>query len=171
MNQEKGTEAFPSAILMTNETIIQSVGQILGELLEGDADMFLVEIRVKPTHNIKVFLDADSGVNIARCATINRGLYKKIEEAGWFPEGDFSLEVSSPGIEEPLKMWRQYKKNIGRTAEVTMNDGTILTGLLQEVTEDGIVLEETKGKNKKKEVIAHSLLFDNIKQTKIQVVF
>lgn len=144
---------------------------MVSEMLEGDPDMFLVEIRVKPTHNIKIFLDADTGLNIARCATINRSLYKKIEEAGWFPEGDFSLEVSSPGIEEPLKMWRQFKKNISRTAEITMNDGAVLTGLLQEVTEDGLVLDETKGKNKKKEVIAHSLLFDNIKQTKIQVVF
>jgi ribosome maturation factor RimP len=156
---------------MTNESIIQSVSQLIQELIAGDTDMFLVEVRVKPTHNIKVFLDADSGVNIARCATVNRALYKKIEEAGWFPEGDFSLEVSSAGLDEPLKMWRQYKKNIGRTAEVTMNDGSKFSGLLQEVTEDGIVLEETIGKNKKKEVIAHSLLFDNIKQTKIQVVF
>ncbi|MBZ5857820.1 LSm family protein [Flavihumibacter profundi] len=156
---------------MTNESIIQSVSQLIQELIAGDTDMFLVEVRVKPTHNIKVFLDADSGVNIARCATVNRALYKKIEEAGWFPEGDFSLEVSSAGLDEPLKMWRQYKKNIGRTAEVTMNDGAKFSGLLQEVTEDGIVLEETIGKNKKKEVIAHSLLFDNIKQTKIQVVF
>jgi ribosome maturation factor RimP len=156
---------------MTNESIIQSVGQLLNEQLQGNEDMFLVDIRVTPTHNIKLFLDADSGVNIARCASINRALYKKIEEAGWFPEGDFSLEVSSPGIEEPLKMWRQYKKNAGRTAEITLLDGTKITGLLQTVTEDGLVLEETKGKNKKKEVIAHSLLFDNIKQTKIQVVF
>jgi ribosome maturation factor RimP len=156
---------------MTNESIIQSVGQLLNEQLQGNEDMFLVDIRVTPTHNIKLFLDADAGVNIALCASINRALYKKIEEAGWFPEGDFSLEVSSPGIEEPLKMWRQYKKNVGRTAEVTILDGTKITGLLQAVTEDGLVLEETKGKNKKKELIPHSLLFDNIKQTKIQVVF
>lgn len=156
---------------MTNETIITSVEGLIREILEGDNDMFLVEIRIKPTHNIKVFIDADTGVNIARCATLNRALYKRIEEAGWFPEGDFSLEVSSPGLDEPLKMWRQYKKNIGRNAEVMLQDGTRIAGLLQAVTEDGIVLEETKGKNKKKEVIAHSLLFDNIKQTKIQVVF
>lgn len=171
MIQLKGTEAFPSFIPMTNETIIQQVSQIANELLAGDPDYFLVEVRIKPTHNIKVFLDADSGVSIARCATFNRGLYKKIEEAGWFPEGDFSLEVSSPGLDEPLKMLRQYRKNIGRQVEVTLNDATKKEGKLLEVTDDGIIVEETKGKNKKKEVIAHSLLFDNIKQTKIQVVF
>lgn len=156
---------------MTNEALIQAVSQFMQELLNGDTDYFLVEVRIKPTNNFKVFLDADSGVSIARCISFNRALYKKIEEAGWFPEGDFSLEVSSPGLDEPLKMWRQYKKNIGRTVEVVLPDSTRLSGVLQTVTEDGIVVEETKGKNKKKEVIAHSLLFDNIKQTKIQVVF
>ncbi len=145
--------------------------QFINELLEGDTDNFLVDLRVKPGNNIKVFLDADSGISIARCVSINRALYKKIEEAAWFPEGDFSLEVSSPGLDEPLKFLRQYRKNLGRSVEVTMKDASRIEGKLLEVTEDGIVVEETKGKNKKKEVIAHSLLFDNIKQTKIQVVF
>lgn len=145
--------------------------QFINELLEGDTDNFLVDLRVKPGNNIKVFMDADSGISIARCVSINRALYKKIEEAAWFPEGDFSLEVSSPGLDEPLKLLRQYRKNLGRSVEVTMKDASRIEGKLLEVTEDGIVVEETKGKNKKKEVIAHSLLFDNIKQTKIQVVF
>ena len=145
--------------------------QFINELLEGDTDNFLVDLRVKPGNNIKVFLDADSGISIARCVSINRALYKKIEEAAWFPEGDFSLEVSSPGLDEPLKLLRQYRKNLGRSVEVTMKDASRIEGKLLEVTEDGIVVEEIKGKNKKREVIAHSLLFDNIKQTKIQVVF
>lgn len=145
--------------------------QFINELLEGDTDNFLVDLRVKPGNNIKVFLDADSGISIARCVSINRALYKKIEEAAWFPEGDFSLEVSSPGLDEPLKLLRQYRKNLGRSVEVTLKDSSRIEGKLLEVTEDGIVVEEIKGKNKKKEVIAHSLLFDNIKQTKIQVVF
>ncbi|MCG7856468.1 ribosome maturation factor [Flavihumibacter sediminis] len=145
--------------------------QFINELLEGDTDNFLVDLRVKPGNNIKVFMDADSGISIARCVSINRALYKKIEEAAWFPEGDFSLEVSSPGLDEPLKLLRQYRKNLGRSVEVTMKDASRIEGKLLEVTEDGIVVEEIKGKNKKKEVIAHSLLFDNIKQTKIQVVF
>ncbi|WP_253271466.1 ribosome maturation factor [Flavihumibacter sp. ZG627] len=145
--------------------------RFINELLEGDTDNFLVDLRVKPGNNIKVFMDADSGISIARCVSINRALYKKIEEAAWFPEGDFSLEVSSPGLDEPLKLLRQYRKNLGRSVEVTMKDASRIEGKLLEVTEDGIVVEEIKGKNKKKEVIAHSLLFDNIKQTKIQVVF
>ncbi len=60
----------------------------------------------------------------------NRALYKQIEAEGIFPDGDFSLEVSSPGLDEPLKLKRQYQKNIGRNVEVTLQDGSKKEGKL-----------------------------------------
>jgi ribosome maturation factor RimP len=98
-------------------------------------------------------------------------LYKRLEEAALFPNGDFSLEVSSPGLDEPLKLHRQYRKNIRRQVELVLQDGSKIEGRLVEVSEDGIIVEETRGKNKKKETINHTVLFENIKTTKIQVVF
>lgn len=156
---------------MTNETLISTVENMLGDIISPHPDMFLVEIRVKPTNNVKVFIDADSGISIEKCISVNRALYKKMEESGLFPNGDFSLEVSSPGLDEPLKLFRQYKKNIGRNVEVITKDGQRKEGKLLEVSEDGFIVEETKGKNKKKEVINHTFLFDHIKTTKIQAVF
>ncbi|MBI2729600.1 MAG: ribosome maturation factor [Sphingobacteriales bacterium] len=156
---------------MTNEILISTVETMLADIISPNPDMFLVEIKIKPTNNIKVFIDADSGVSIEKCITVNRALYKKMEETGMFPGGDFSLEVSSPGLGEPLKLFRQYKKNIGRNAEVITKDGQRKEGKLIEVTEDGFIVEEIKGKNKKKEVINHTFLFDHIKTTKIQAVF
>lgn len=144
---------------------------MISTLLEDDPSCFLVEVKVKPTNNIKVFLDADGGISIAKCVTYNRALYKQIEEQGMFPDGDFSLEVSSPGLEEPLKLKRQYQKNIGRSVEVTLNDGSKTEGKLLSLTDESIVLEETKGKNKKKEITEHIILFNNIKTTKIQIQF
>lgn len=140
-------------------------------MLANDPAYFLVEIRIKPTNNVKLFLDGDQGVTIEKCISWNRALYKKIEEENLFPNGDFSLEVSSPGVDEPLKLFRQYKKNIGRTVEVILKEGNKVTGKMIDVTEDAITVEETKGKNKKKEVIQHVFLFDQIKSTKIQTVF
>jgi len=140
-------------------------------MLVNDPAYFLVEIRIKPTNNVKLFLDGDQGVTIEKCISWNRALYKKIEEENLFPNGDFSLEVSSPGVDEPLKLFRQYKKNIGRTVEVILKDGIKVAGKLLEVSEQAITVEETKGKNKKKEVLQHSFLFDQIKSTKIQTVF
>ncbi|HTI10899.1 MAG TPA: hypothetical protein VL832_20155 [Puia sp.] len=155
---------------MVNETV-KAVEGMVQALLAGESLYFLVEVRIKPTNNVKVFLDGDQGISIEKCVQVNRALYKQLEESGLFPGDDFSLEVSSPGLDEPLKLLRQYKKNIGRQVEILLQDGVKREGRLLEVSEDGIVVEETKGKNKKKEVISHALLFDNIKTTKIQVVF
>src|SRR5690606_28439099 len=98
-----------------------------------------------------------------------KALYKKIEEDMLFPNGDFSLEVSSAGVDEPLRFLRQYKKNTGRTVEVTLNDDTKVTGILKTVEETEICVEETVGK--KKEIITKVLPFSNIKQTIVQVTF
>ena len=153
------------------EQHIHAIDQLVEELLSSDPACFLIEVRVKPTNNIKVYIDGDQGFTIEKCIAVNRALYKRIEEKGWFPDGDFSLEVSSPGLDEPLKNYRQYVKNTGRPVEVILNTGTKVEGVMAEVTPEGIVVEETKGKNKKKEVLRHSFPFNNIKTTKLQVVF
>jgi len=153
------------------ETPVQAIEKMMQEMLANDPAYFLVEIKVKPTNNVKLFLDGDQGVTIEKCISWNRALYKKIEEVQLFPNGDFSLEVSSPGVDEPLKLWRQYKKNLGRSVEVILKDGIKVTGKMIDVSEDAITIEETKGKNKKKEVIQHQFQFDQIKSTTIQTVF
>lgn len=156
---------------MANETLIQTLSHLVEEQLATDPAYYLVDLKIKPTNNIKVFVDGDNGITIEKCITLNRTLYKQIEELGLFPDGDFSLEVSSPGLDEPVKLLRQYKKNLGRQVEVVLNDGTRVEGRLVTVNEDHIIVEEAKGKNKKKELILHNFSFDNIKTTKIQVVF
>lgn len=156
---------------MTIETQVQAVERMVEDILAGDQQYFLVEVRIRPTNNVKVFIDGDNGISIEKCITYNRQLYKKIEETGLFPSDDFSLEVSSPGLDEPLKMLRQYKKNTGRKVEVLLKDGVKTEGVLKEVAESYIILEETKGKNKKKQIIEHNFSFESIKSTKIQIVF
>ena len=153
------------------DTQVKAIEQLVREVIQDDPAYFLVEIRIKPTNNVKVFLDGDQGITIEKCIAWNRALYKKIEESALFPNGDFSLEVSSPGLDEPLKLFRQYKKNIGRPVEVLLKDGIKIAGKMIDVQESSIIVEETKGKNKKKEVLQHSFQFDNIKSTKIQTVF
>ena len=156
---------------MQAETSIQAIKDQINTLLEGHPSHFLVEVRIKPTNNIKLFIDGDEGVILSDLITYNRKLYKLLEESGMYPDGDFSLEVSSPGLDEPLKLFRQYKKNIGRYVDVAMNDGSHIEGKLLETTEDGIVVETESGKGKKKITKQESILFDQIKQTKIQIKF
>lgn len=154
--------------MSTNEKIDQ-ISAITESLLEPDT--FLVDVKIKPTNNVKVYLDADQGLAIEKCIRINRALYKLIEEKGIFTDGDFSLEVSSPGIDQPLKLHRQYVKNVGRDLEVSLLDNTVKLGKLVEVSTGGIILEHTEGKGKKATTIRVEILFDQIKQASVQIKF
>jgi len=156
---------------MISDTKQKAIEDFVNAQLKGSEDVFLVEVKVIPGNNIKVFLDADSGITIEKCIKINRALYNQIEESELFPNGDFSLEVSSPGVEEPLKLHRQYKKNIGRTVEVTMNDGTKKEGKLTTVNDDEIIIEEKTGQGKKTVIKTTNILFNQIKYTKVLVTF
>jgi len=98
----------------TPTTRVEAITELVENLIK-DSSYFIYDIFIKPTNNIKIFLDGDDGITINAIAPINRALRNQIEELNWYPEGDFSLEVSSPGIDEPLKFVRQYRKNIGRT--------------------------------------------------------
>ena len=154
---------------MNSENKVIGVEKKLSELLTELPGYFLVEISVKPTNNIKVFVDADQGAAIDQLSRINRALYKWVEE-NLFPNGDFSIEVSSPGLDEPLKLDRQYLKNIGRMVEIVLKNGLKKEGKLISVSENAIIEEEI-GKGKKKEVVQHIILKEEIKTTKVQVKF
>lgn len=156
---------------MTTETVLNAIAQKVNSLLQPQPSHFLVDVRLKPTNNIKVFLDGDEGMPLSTLIDYNRKLYKILEESGLFPNDDFSLEVSSPGLDEPLKQARQYKKNAGRYVQIAKNDGSVLEGKLIEATEDGVVVETETGKGKKKEIKQETVLFTDIKTTKIQVKF
>jgi ribosome maturation factor RimP len=156
---------------MSNDAQIQSIEQRVLALIAAEPEHFLVDVRIKPTNNIKVFIDGNQGISIDKLVQYNRRLYKQLEEEQLYPDGDFSLEVSSPGLDEPLKLHRQYLKNIGRFVEVTDTEGAKLEGKLLSATENEIVVEEQKGKGKKLEMVQHTIPFGNIKSTKIQIKF
>ncbi|RTL54255.1 MAG: ribosome maturation factor [Sphingobacteriales bacterium] len=156
---------------MSTQTHIEQITSIVNSMLETEPSFFCVAVKIKPTQNIKIFLDGDEGLPIEKCVYFNRKLYQLTTEAGIFPEGEFSLEVSSPGVGEPLKLHRQYVKNIGRNVEVVFTDDTMKGGVLLAVTEQDILLEQTTGKGKK--AITQQILipFTNIKTTTVQIKF
>ncbi len=156
---------------MANETFIAEIESLLNDLLAAEPGDFLVSVKIKPTNNIKIFIDSDEGMSIEKCVRYNRKLYTKIEESEMFPDGNFSLEISSPGVDEPLKLHRQYIKNIGRNVLITFKDETQKEGKLIEVTETDIIIEHTVGKGKKAQTHQHIVSFDNIKTTTVQIQF
>ena len=175
----KGTEAFPSSIfkkkcgyIMSTASPLEQIKEFLLRFIEKSEDIFPVEVKMTPGNQITVLLDADNGITIEKCTAINKALYKYIEESGFFTDGNFSLEVSSPGLDKPLKLHRQYKKNIGRKVEVELNDGTKLEGNLSHVNEEDITIEEKQGKKGKKITMkTTTILFNEIKHTTVLITF
>jgi ribosome maturation factor RimP len=147
------------------------IREIIGEkLLELDA--FLVEVSIK-AGRISVLIDRDQGINVRECAKLSRFLEGILEEQGALETHE--LEVSSPGLERSLKVKRQYVKSLGRTLKVTTLSGAEKTGVLLDVTDADIELEEniTTKENKKKKTIKVKtrIPFNEIKETKIVISF
>lgn len=118
------------------------------EALEG-TDKYLVAVTVSPADLINVEIDSDSNVDIDTCARITR----QIESVFDRDAEDYELEVGSAGLTSPLKVFRQYRKNIGNDMEVLTRDGRKLRGVLAEAAEDdgGDIAFELEVQTKEKE--------------------
>ena len=126
-------------------------------------DCFLVEIEIKQNDRVEVYIDSDSSLPIEKCRKTSRYLEKLIEENGWLGER-YTLEVSSPGLDRPLKLMRQYLKNIGRKIRVISTDDTKIEGKLKMVADNSLSVQ--KSDNNEVEIP-----FENIKTAKILVSF
>jgi ribosome maturation factor RimP len=156
---------------MNNQTQIENIRAMVNEFLQTQPEYFCVNVRIKPTNNIKIYVDGDNGISIGACALFNKKIYQLIEEKNWYPDGNFSLEISSPGIEEPLMFYRQYVKNKGRFVEVIMTDGQKKQGKLIAATPENFIIERTEGKGKKAQQIQETIFYSNIKTTTVQIKF
>ena len=156
---------------MDFEAPLKNIENFLHGLISHSENIFQVEVKINQSNNIVVLLDADDGITIEKCTQVNKALYKYIEETELFPGGNFSLEVSSPGVDEPLKLHRQYKKNIGRNLEVMMNDGVVVNGKLVEVNQDDIIIEEKVGKGNKVFIKNLTISFNQIKHATVLITF
>src|SRR5690625_1895636 len=164
--------------MKNNGSYLSEIKQWMEAILQSKRDYFLIDVKTSKGNQIKVFVDADNGASVDALAGMNKALRRKIEESSLFPAGNFSLEISSPGLDEPLKQLRQYKKNIGRDVEAVLFDGLKKKGKLKEVNENGILLEyklkpkkEKTKKEKSPEKKTERLSFDKIKTTKVCVGF
>lgn len=149
---------------------------LLEEKFREDAfsDCFLVDLKLHAHNKLDVFIDSDFGISFEQCHRISRYLEQYLDEEKWLGE-KYVLEVSSPGVSRPLKMQRQYPRNIGRKVEVELKDGEKRSGILKEVEEDRILLEEKvrtkEGKRKKTEIVETEISFSSIEHTKVKVTF
>jgi ribosome maturation factor RimP len=145
------------------------------KLVEGNLspDKFVVEVLVsgkKIPKRVLIIIDGDQGVTIDDCADLSRILSKEFDERNFFGDDNYLLEVSTPGLDHPLKLKRQYFKNTGRSLKVVGKTAT-LEGKLKEVADDKIVLVQETGTGKKKETKDIEIPFSEIDKTFVLVSF
>jgi len=148
------------------------IQDLLEEALAENTSLFLIDLSFSPDNKIQIIIDGDAGVPLNECMRINRAIENNFEKE----EVDFALEVTSPDIAEPLKVKRQYLKNLNRILKVKTND-TFVEGTLSEVNEEHIVLtwkaREPKpiGKGKVTVEKTATLAFQEIKEAKVKIIF
>ena len=97
---------------------------------------FLVDVRVSDGNAISILLDDDEGTSIEKCMALSRHLESMLDRDA----EDFSLDVSSPGLDQPLKLHRQYLKNIGRDVQLKITGAGKAEGKLTHATEEEITI-------------------------------
>ncbi|MDT0643384.1 ribosome assembly cofactor RimP [Zunongwangia sp. F363] len=150
----------------------EKVENLLNEAFEKNNSLFLISLDISSNNNIKVVIDGDQGISVNDCIEVSRSIEHNLDRE----EEDFSLEVTSSGVTEPLRLPRQYKKNIGRKLQVKTNDDNI-EGTLTSANEEEIHLKwktrEPKPVGKGKHTVEKEavLSYSGIVEAKVMITF
>lgn len=155
------------------ESIKQKAERFLNEALEENPRLFLIDFSVDAKNHIRVVIDGDDAVSISDCMAVSR----KIEHQMDPDHDDFSVEVTSSGVSQPLQIPRQFIKNVGRSLDVVLNDNSKLKADLVAANDTEIELSwkarEPKPVGKGKITVDKkaSFAYDAIKEAKVMVIF
>lgn len=127
--------------MITKDQIVKLVEEAL-----STTDIFLVDAMVKAGNKIMVFLDSDTGVCIDDCVRVSRHIEGNLDRE----VEDFELDVSSAGLDHPLRLDRQFQKYMNRDVEVKMPDGRKVIGKLLRFDAETVEVEVVKKKSKSK---------------------
>lgn len=149
------------------------VEDLLNAFLSERTDLFLISLKISPTNDIVVTLDGDHGVSLQDCLDASRAIENHLDRE----EQDFSLQVMSAGLSEPLTLMRQFQKNLDRDLKVILNDDTEVTGTLSKIEENEITLvlryrkPKEIGKGKVDVVEERKIPYDDIKKAVVEIKF
>jgi ribosome maturation factor RimP len=152
-----------------NETKIRD---LVNEALEQKDSLYLVDLAISSNNKIQIVVDGDHGVSLNECIRISRSVDNGLDRE----EEDFSLEVSTPDIAHPLKLKRQYIKNINRILKVITSTEEF-EGALTAVNDTNIVLNwkarEPKPIGKGKVTVEKTVTIEykDIKEAKVKILF
>ena len=145
---------------------------IVDEALALNESLYLIELSISVNNKVQVVVDGDNGVSLSETMRISRVINDTFDRE----VEDFSLEVGTPDIAHPLKVKRQYIKNLNRILKVKTEEEE-LEGTLVTADEDKIVLQwkarEPKlvGKGKVTVDKTVTLGYTEIKEAKVKILF
>jgi ribosome maturation factor RimP len=148
------------------------VTKLVDEAILENESLFLIELSFLAGNKIKIIVDGDEGVSIKECIRISRHVEHNLDRE----EEDFGLEVTSPDISHPLRVRRQYLKNMNRILKVKTEDQE-LEGTLVSANDKEISLRwktrEPKPIGKGKVTVEKnaSIAFSSIKEAKVKIIF
>ncbi|MFA6924466.1 MAG: ribosome assembly cofactor RimP [Bacteroidales bacterium] len=146
---------------------IENVKNIIEEKIK-ESDKFIVDVKISSNNKILISLDSVQNITIGECAEISRFIETKLNR----DNEDFELEVSSPGLNQPFKVFRQYLKNINKDVSVVGYDGIKRTGKLLKADENGIEIQVMKKQAKNKfSTETQNIPYKLIKETKSFIKF
>jgi ribosome maturation factor RimP len=141
------------------------IEQELKDYLE-QSGLFLVEVNVLLNNKIEIFADGKTNITIDQCAVVSRHIEHFLESNGYVGD-NYALEVSSPGMDQPLKVKEQFEKQEGKLVDIVLKNGNKITGTLTAYnSEELTILETVKQKNKTEAEVQHSLALGDIKSVK-----
>jgi ribosome maturation factor RimP len=150
----------------------ERVEELLNEALEQKPELFLIDLTISEANQIRVIIDGDKGVTVQDCIDVSRAIEHNLDRE----EQDFSLEVHSAGVSEPLTMVRQFRKNLGRKLKVQTSEETV-EGKLAEVDEEAVTLQwkarEPKPIGKGKVTVDKEAVipYNDIVEAKVMITF
>lgn len=150
----------------------EKVEQLLGVALAEKPELFLIDLSISEANQIRVIIDGDNGVSVQDCIDISRAIEHNLDRE----TEDFSLEVLSAGISEPLSLVRQYKKNVGRKLKVKTSEGN-REGNLTKADDEAITLQwktrEPKPVGKGKVTVQKEAVipYNEIVEAKVMITF
>jgi ribosome maturation factor RimP len=157
---------------MISKKLIQEL--IDERIAELDNGLFVVSLTISSSNVIRVEFDKHEGnVAVSDCMSVSRNVEHNLDRE----EQDFEISVSSAGLDQGLRVFAQYKKNVGRDVKVKLKEGGKIEGKMIAATPEEITIQTTRkerieGKKKKETIIEdHVLNMENVAETKIVISF
>ena len=139
---------FVGGFFLTSSDPINEIQEIAQKIVESEG-LELIDLEYKPGRSrslLRLYIDKESGVTLSDCESVSRQLSAILDVKDLLKTA-YVLEVSSPGLDRPLRTDRDYRRALGRMLKVNLvanaeGKSEQLTGKLLEATDDVVLIED-----------------------------